>query len=157
MNIVLGVYIGTVNQQPIASEVSVAGTLEVGQTLTGSYVYSDPEGDVEGDSRFRWYRADDISGTNKEIIAGANEKTYLLASEDDGKYISFEVTPVSLLDNTPGYPVESVARGPISLPYASDYDVYSSDGTYITYTGDGVKRIYGGGATKIRKRISNII
>ena len=153
MEIILGVYIGTVNEQPIASEVSVTGILEVGQTLTGHYTYTDPEGDVEGDSRYRWYRADDASGTNKEIIDDANAQTYLLQNEDDGKYISFEVTPVSELGNTPGYPVESVPVGPVTLPYASDYDVYNAEGEYNTYTGDGVKRVYGGGAIKIRKRI----
>lgn len=79
---------------PVASNVSISGTANVGETLTGNYTYSDANGDVEGTSTFKWYRSDDALGKNKTEIEGATGKTYALKDADAGKYISFEVTPV---------------------------------------------------------------
>ncbi|MCT4620813.1 MAG: cadherin-like beta sandwich domain-containing protein, partial [Marinisporobacter sp.] len=98
---------------PVASSVSISGTAQVGQTLTGSYTYSDVNGDTEGTSTFKWYRSDDASGTNKTEISGATNKTYILTSTDLGKYISFEVTPVAQSGTSPGSAVESSATGEV--------------------------------------------
>lgn len=78
---------------PVASAVIIA---QNGSTLEGKYTYSDANGDLEGASIFKWYRADDVVGTNKSEIAGAAGKTYTLTSADTGKFLTFEVTPVAL-------------------------------------------------------------
>lgn len=71
------------------SNEAIAGT-----TLTAGYVYLDPEGTEEGETRYQWFRADDEEGTNKVEIPGATGKTYQPTSEDVRKFISVEVTPV---------------------------------------------------------------
>jgi len=80
---------------PTATNVTFTGTLQVGEILTGDYNYDDVESDAEASSTFKWYRSDDTSGTGKVEIAGATAKTYTLVSADEGKYISFEVTPAN--------------------------------------------------------------
>lgn len=107
----------TVNTAPTATGVSVNGTLEVGNALTGNYTYNDADNDIQGTSTFKWYRSDDATGTNKAPISGATSKTYILTSADKGKYISFEVTPIAIAGTTTGTPVESSPRvGPIANP-----------------------------------------
>ena len=94
---------------PTASSVTLSGTVEVGQTLTGTYTYNDADGDAESGSSFVWYRSDDASGTNKTLIAGATNNTYTLVSADTGKYISFAVIPSNT--NGTGLAVESAING----------------------------------------------
>ncbi|PKV48066.1 hypothetical protein ATE84_0052 [Aquimarina sp. MAR_2010_214] len=91
------------NALPTATNVSIK--VEASQA-TGNYTYSDKEGDPEGTSTFKWYRADDINGTNAVSITNATQKVYTYTSDDDGKYIAFEVTPFQS-DNTKGNPVKS--------------------------------------------------
>lgn len=102
------------NTAPTATSVTSTGTLQVGQTLTGNYTYSDAEGNPESGSTFKWYRSDNASGLNKEAIGSAIAKTYMLVSADMGKYISFEVTPSDGVLN--GTAVESPLRGPVTDP-----------------------------------------
>ncbi|MBE0636946.1 MAG: fibrobacter succinogenes major paralogous domain-containing protein [Bacteroidales bacterium] len=99
------------NLPPVASNVSFSGTLEVGETLTGDYTYSDEEDDLEGTSTFKWYRADDISGTNQVEIGGANALTYQPVTADAEKYISFTVIPVAQTGETTGEAVISNYQG----------------------------------------------
>ena len=66
----------TIQKAPRATVVSKSGTLQVSQTLTGSYTYSDANADPESTSTFKWYRADDAAGTNSAAIAGATVSTY---------------------------------------------------------------------------------
>jgi uncharacterized protein (TIGR02145 family) len=102
------------NEAPVASNVSISGTLEEGQVLTGSYTYSDAENDPEGTSTFQWYRADDASGTNQVAISGATSSTYTLQNADVGYYISYEVTPVAQTGTSPGTAVLSSYQGPVT-------------------------------------------
>jgi hypothetical protein len=82
---------------PKATNLTVTGSMVVGQTLTGMYIFEDLENDPEGASTFKWYRADNAEGTiGKTLIAGATAATYTLVGVDQGKYNVFEVTPVSL-------------------------------------------------------------
>ena len=90
------------NQAPVASSVNFSGTLAVGETLTGSYVYGDNDSDPEGTSSYKWYRADDANGTNNSAISAATNTTYTVSSADNGKYISFSVTPVATAGASPG-------------------------------------------------------
>src|SRR5690606_207426 len=117
------------NTPPTASEVSVSGTLEVGEMLTGSYTYADADDDAQDGTTFRWYRSDDADGTNKVVIAGATAETYTLQAADADKYISFEVTPHD--GTNAGDAVESERHGPVLGAGVATYcaPVYSTPGT----------------------------
>lgn len=78
---------------PTAQNVYISGTVEVDQTLTGFYSYYDSENDNEGGTSYQWYLADNPSGSNKQAISGANEKSYTVKFGDSNKHIIFAVTP----------------------------------------------------------------
>ncbi|MEQ8525227.1 BspA family leucine-rich repeat surface protein [Gracilimonas sp.] len=99
------------NNPPTVSNVSISGTLEVGETLTGSYDYDDLDSDPESGSVFTWYRSDDSGGTNKTAIGGADATTYTLVSADEGKHMSFSVIPSDGVDA--GTSGESSLVGPV--------------------------------------------
>ncbi|PTT46357.1 hypothetical protein DBR09_11565 [Aeromonas sp. HMWF016] len=85
----------------------------MGQTLNGSYTYSDADSDAEGASTFQWYR-DDME------ISGATAKAYTLVAADEGKSIKFEVTPVSMTGEPKvGIPTKSAATAPVVLALPS--------------------------------------
>jgi hypothetical protein len=88
------------NVAPVASAVSISGTAEFNQLLTGNYTYSDADGDAEGASTFRWLR-------NGTTVVGTNQ-TYTTVSADVGQTLTFEVTPVALTGVSPGVAVTSV-------------------------------------------------
>jgi hypothetical protein len=96
-----------VNHPPVASNVEITGSPEIGNTVTGKYTYSDEEDDPQGESQFKWYRADDEKGKNESVITGETEISYTLTSDDAGIYIAFEVTPVAQTGTSPGKPVKS--------------------------------------------------
>lgn len=89
-----------VNAAPTATAVTITGTAQVGQILTGTYTYTDGENDAEGISTFQWY-ADGVA------ISGATAIMYTLSAADLGKVITFEVTPVAATGTTTGTPVTS--------------------------------------------------
>ncbi|GAB5525207.1 MAG: hypothetical protein Roseis2KO_30790 [Roseivirga sp.] len=43
------------NDPPVGTDVSISGLTQVGQTLTGSYSYTDDENDPENGTTFQWY------------------------------------------------------------------------------------------------------
>ncbi len=124
------------NVAPVASSVSFSGTLEVGETLTGSYSYSDADTDLEGISTFQWYRADDATGANQAAISGATTITYQLVSADETKYISFEVTPVAAIGVSPGVAVMSSWDGAIAAALAVGDSYQGGKIAYIFQSGD---------------------
>lgn len=81
------------NHAPIISDVDITGETTAGETLTGSYIFTDSDYDTD-ESTYQWYRGENIDGTEKESIDGATSKTYDLTNTDIGKYIFFEVTPI---------------------------------------------------------------
>lgn len=85
---------------PVASGVSITGTAVVGEQLTGGYVYSDVDNDLEGSTTFRWLR-DGVA------IVGATGTSYTLVAADTGSTITFEVTPVAATGASPGAPAVS--------------------------------------------------
>ncbi|MFA6416366.1 MAG: immunoglobulin-like domain-containing protein [Candidatus Paceibacterota bacterium] len=89
-----------VNSAPIVSSVAITGTSSLGQILTGSYLYSDVDNDLEGKSTFRWLR-------DNVVIDGETASTYTLRTSDFGTTIKFEVTPLALTGATTGTPVSS--------------------------------------------------
>lgn len=84
------------NHAPQAQNVQITNPdyAKVGQTLYGSYVYSDPENDPESGTSFRWLRSNssDPDGTYT-AISGATTQNYLVQSADIGRFLKFEVTP----------------------------------------------------------------
>ncbi len=117
---VLGTSTGLVvaNTAPTATGVSLTGTLQVGQTVTGNYTYVDVDNDPQGSSIFQWYAAlDGICTTAKTAIAGATSQTYVLTSSEVGKSVCFEVTPVASSGTTPGIAVLGISSSAVaSLP-----------------------------------------
>lgn len=95
--------------------------MNVGQTLTGNYTYSDADSDAEGTSTFRWLR-DDVA------IGGATSLTYVLVTADEGHAIKFEVTPMAAAGTTPGTAVQSAARTCNSKPVASNVTITVESG-----------------------------
>lgn len=94
---------------PVAENVKVSGKYAKGETLTGSYVFSDINGDSEQGTTFKWYRAVSADGTDKTAIENASGTSYTLTSEDVGKYIFFGVTPATAVEPKIGVEVISSA------------------------------------------------
>lgn len=76
---------------PIASNVEITGVFEVGETLTASYDYYDPNGNPESGSIRQWYRSDDDA--TWIAIPGANALTYELTENEFFMYVRFGVIP----------------------------------------------------------------
>ncbi len=104
------------NDVPTASAVSITddngGSAVVGDSLTGSYTYSDVDSDAEGTSTFRWL-------SDGAAIAGATASTYTLVSADIGASITFEVTPLAATGNITGNAVASSGVTDIVAPTVS--------------------------------------
>lgn len=83
-----------INKKPVASNVRITGQTLSGQMLKGEYDFSDPENDIEGASKYKWYRSDNPDGTGLTTIAQADSREHKLTLSDVGKYLYFEVTPV---------------------------------------------------------------
>jgi hypothetical protein len=81
------------NTAPTASNVVITGTIEVGQTLTVTYDYSDPEEGTESGTTFQWYRVDDMAGTNPVAISGATSSTYEVQLADLDYHLRVIVIP----------------------------------------------------------------
>ena len=92
---------------PVASSVGISGTATVGETLTGTYVYSDTDGQPEGDSTYQWYR-------DGSPITGATALTYDLVPSDGGASMTFGVTPVAQL-GLPQEGVEALSAGSVAV------------------------------------------
>ncbi len=95
----------TINNPPVASSVIIVDpTLaRVGQTLTGDYEISDPDGDEIDTPIFRWLSSTIETGTYT-AISGATGNTYTVQSADANKYIKFEVTPIAKTGELQGAP-----------------------------------------------------
>lgn len=104
---------GTVVARPEASNVTIIGELEVGQTVNGNYTYSHPLSIPEGASTYQWYRASDDTGTDKVAISGATSLIYTPDPADEGQYLQFEVTPKTVT-GTVGLAAASSYVGPIA-------------------------------------------
>ena len=97
---------------PIAKNVFISGQTEAQKVLTGNYTFYDPNGDFEAMSKYRWLLCDSLSGTYTPIT-NANSKTFTLTENETGKYIKFEVQPVSSKYPYTGITIQSATLGPI--------------------------------------------
>lgn len=109
------IYCPTNNTIPSATNVSITGILNVGETISGTYLYQDNESDAEDVSLFQWYRADDTSGTNEIVIPGATSVNYAVSTSDDGKFLSFGVTPIAATGALTGIEAKSNFVGPVGV------------------------------------------
>jgi hypothetical protein len=103
----------TGNSAPTVTNVSITGIKEVDSTLIATYTFNDPENNTESGSTFKWYRADDNSGTGEVAIDGATGLSYVLKAGDENKYLRFGVTPKAATGTTAGVEVKSALVGPI--------------------------------------------
>jgi hypothetical protein len=102
------------NPAPVVSREAITGTLSVGQTLTGNYLFTDPDGDDEGGTTFQWYRFTTVTETdtaNGTAIVGATGSTYQLQAADASNYLRLQVTPMDAR-GLAGTPVLSGAVNP---------------------------------------------
>ena len=95
------------NAPPTASNVSISGIPQVGEVLTGSFIYADAENDPAGASTFRWLRGE-------TPIDGATAQRYTLGAADQGALVRFEVTPVAQRGSSPGETAISAVVGPVT-------------------------------------------
>lgn len=80
---------------PMANNVLLSGVFREDESLWASYDYFDRNDDLEGNSLYQWYRADDANGTNETAILGATALSYTLNADDRNKYIRFSVIAVA--------------------------------------------------------------
>jgi len=93
---------------PMASNVQIIGDARSGSTLTGTYMYSDWNGDIEASSTYRWLESDAIDGEYKPIV-GESSVSYVIKDDDIFKYLKFEVTPKTTVEPIQGNAVRSAA------------------------------------------------
>ena len=79
---------------PIAYNLFIQDSLIAKKTLTGIYTYEDYNLKPEGKSIYKWYRTDSIGGA-LTLIQDSSINYTLDSVADIGKYIVFEVTPVT--------------------------------------------------------------
>jgi|GEM_PF-992576 cobalamin synthase len=109
------------NTAPVASNVTLSGTAQVGSALTGAYTYTDAESDPQGVSTFRWMVDVQSTGASRVAVSGATAQTYTVGADVFGKYLFFCVTPVASAGVTTGVEVCSsasavVAAAPVETP-----------------------------------------
>ena len=85
-------------KKPEAKNVEVSGTVNVGYTVSGTYEYYSESGAEQGDCLYKWYVGDNV--VSEDI-------NYTIKSQDAGKKIYFEVTPVSKIEPKEGVTVKS--------------------------------------------------
>ena len=113
LTIVNGMPSWVANSMPVASDIILIGSFEVGEIISATYVYNDDENDLEGGSIYKWYRSDDALGLSKTEIEGATSTEYLLKAADENKYISFEVTPIAQTGTEVGLTQNSLFYGSV--------------------------------------------
>ncbi|MBN1789682.1 MAG: tandem-95 repeat protein [Bacteroidales bacterium] len=111
------------NDPPVADNVVITpADPRIGVTNTGTFTYSDPDGDPAGTHLYKWYRATTMAGTDAVAIAGATAITYRPVKADGARYICFEVTPVDQ-PGLPGVPVKSPFKYINNSPAATNVQI----------------------------------
>jgi hypothetical protein len=94
---------GAANIPPVISNLTVSGSFWEGATVTADYTYTDADNGPDN-STYLWYRSNNAAGTGK-AFTGGTARTYTLAAEDVGKYISVRAAPNDGI--SPGTAIES--------------------------------------------------
>ena len=90
------IYYRTIDQaMPQANNVAIGGGYYIGAAQTGSYAYSNDQGNTESGSTYQWYRSSDGTTEARVAISGATGLTYTTTSTDQGQYLIFGVIPKS--------------------------------------------------------------
>ena len=110
--------IGVAEAAPVASDLAITGTPQVGQTLTASFTYFDANLDSPGTHLYRWFSGDSESGSFAEIT-GATSSSLLVSSSYLTKWIRFEVTPKAATGSLTGASVTSGSVGPVTAAPAA--------------------------------------
>jgi hypothetical protein len=110
----------TGNALPVASAVTVSGTLRQGFAITASYTYSDADGDLEGATEIEVISSVyDHDTVNSDVIYhGIHVKgeSYTLNSSHLNRYIKVRVIPVALTGAPTGKAVlSSTWIGPVTI------------------------------------------
>ncbi|MBO9606751.1 MAG: right-handed parallel beta-helix repeat-containing protein, partial [Paenibacillaceae bacterium] len=87
------------NEVPTASSLAVSQPVQVGETIAGSYVYDDPDGDAEGGTLFRWLIGD-AEGSFYPVTDSTTDQFVLDEDAYAGMYVAFEVTPIDAQGNS---------------------------------------------------------
>ncbi|PZT54216.1 dockerin type I domain-containing protein [Paenibacillus silvae] len=90
-----------VDDAPYALNGKLNGTMQVGQTITGSFTQLDVDGDTLATAKYQWYTAADVNGTDELAIEQPNSAQYTIQNADVGRYLILKITPVS---NSSQYP-----------------------------------------------------
>jgi len=126
---------------PFATLLSISGTAQVGQVLTGSYVYSDndPEDASGAGTSYRFVRSTDNSvvstGDNVNTASnttGGTNKTYTVQAADAGKYLFYCVTPKASSGLSPG--VEACSSAIVQVPVPVNGACGSAHGQSFSFT-----------------------
>lgn len=143
------------NAAPEATEVMITGNQGTdfvpSVVLTGSYNFTDVDGDLEGGTTFRWLRNDEVVG---------NKQSYTVQPTDVASSITFEVSPIASTGTLTGQAVTSSAITVMAAneaPIASAIIISDSNGG-STWAGDELVGQYtysdaesdGEGATVLR-------
>lgn len=110
------------NSAPTATDVTIGGKTEIGHKLNGNYTYQDADVDQEEGTTFKWYRGQKQDGSDKVLIDGAISQDYTLGTEDQDRYIFFEVIPRAETGVQNGTPVLSAPTGPVTMPKSMNLD-----------------------------------
>jgi len=115
-----------VNDPPVASLVNISGLLDVYSGLTGQYIYSDTEGDIESGSIYEWLSSPSLTGSYSSI-PGETSITHVIAMSEQGQYFKFVVTPVAGSGSLTGIADTSSGYGPANTkPYADNVTISGS-------------------------------
>jgi hypothetical protein len=115
---------------PSAENVKISGAAAVGELLTGEYTYNANGYETEGVSAFRWLRGDEPDGDFRPI-AGETGRTYTARAGDAGKFLKFEVTPVSQAAAA-GSVAAAATEAPVDLLSVSAFQYGVSGGRNVS-------------------------
>jgi len=132
------------NDVPVAKIQPVTGSLNVNGVLTGHYIYSDYEGDLESVSTYQWSRILDTTDVFQNI-SGETAISYRIKEGEERYYFKFSVTPKAATGNSPGIKVTSKIIGPSkSKPYATNVRIAGKDTVNQVLTGSYTFNDYDG-------------
>ena len=125
------------NDAPVATVSDITGSdfLNVGSSLTGNYVYSDYEGDIQSGSSYQWYISGSLAGAYSPI-SGETGISHVIADSEQGKYFKFYVIPRAATGTITGTVKTSAGYGPVNTePYADNVSIPGTPSIGSTLTG----------------------